>query len=265
MTTLDVVDIAVMVARHSRGSHDDQRPLPRRPLTLTLRAVDQLDGLWKRALARPSAAIGDPHPYASREALLEEMLVSELLLRTWTAHVLTSRCEATPTPSPRRIGYSLTTAVLHHRRRILLTLLHDDLPANLQLKLDRTRRLMERWTDVLLGAWPESTAISLLRFDDERSREFATLWSLQSGDRCGTEPVLLTSLRAAAPDVLIACPERAEAFRQLFSALMACRDWRPARVGGDGAAATSPPRVRRLESLPDAALSRIYGERPRSN
>lgn len=131
--------------------------------------------------------------------LLEEIFASELLTRLWTAvacgyDAARGRAECEP------IARSIWSGHLEARHR-LLTLLADGRVISLPeaLRLNKVRRRIERWTDLLLGYLSRVTPITEFCFEPDRARDFAhELDEPASGAlRSVREQLVLVSLRAS--------------------------------------------------------------------
>jgi len=222
VTTADFVDMTALLAQQARNQGDTRISLDRRGLLLALRAVDALGELWQQAIEEPTEFFTqDDDGDDARTCLFEEMLVAELLLRTWCAYVSLALETDASAPRPTRVASAMLITILQQRRRVLMALLSDITIADTQRRLDRVRRLIERWTDVMLAAFPRNHSTGLLCFDASRTAEFASVWTQfpwSAGSHC--EPVLLASMRAAIPVVTVQCPKRAAAYRELLGAIL---------------------------------------------
>jgi hypothetical protein len=222
VTTADFVDLAAMLALQTRDANG--RPVVLRSLAHSLRAVETLSGLWNLALDGTSFQPTMDGPASpERVAAVEEMLTAEMLLRVWCAYLSGGIEEVPGRYRPARVSAAIASAILHQRRRTLLALLHDQSLKDEQYQLDRTRRRVERWTDVLLAAFPVTPATALLHFDRDRSQDFADVWPAQAwGQTSQAEPLIISSLRASMPVVNVSCEERAAAYSVLLKSILNC-------------------------------------------
>jgi hypothetical protein len=198
--------------------------------------VDALDASWRRVVEQAGGeSLGDcPDRNGTLRIEFEEMLISELLLRAWTAYVYLGQDRpGNGIARPSRVASALTTTILHQRRRMLLAILKFPSLAPFQQRLDRTRRVVERWNDVLLSGFPKCPAASLLRFDDARSADYATMWTSPPADQPGREPIMIAAMRAAIPSLPLVNAGRAESLRDLFRAVLNCVEDDP--LDGSGA------------------------------
>lgn len=254
MTTSDLVDLAALLALSMRDSGPGSQALSQRPLVLSLRAVDLLDGHFREWFETPPATSIGAAGEAERADTLTEMLVAEMLLRVWTVSLSHGIGSGPGYSQGLRIASTMTTAVLHHRRRLLLALLNDPSLNSARIRLDRTRRLMERWTDMLVAAFPTNSVSTLLRFDEERTRDYANLWPAPEWESTHrAEPLIVASMKVAMPIVEITCPKRTAAYGELVQAILEAvgtnafdpqgrwKTWRRGRIDGprDGARPSS--------------------------
>jgi hypothetical protein len=159
---------------------------------------------WGRLLRRlAEAARLSVRPPALQEErvrpVLEEIFASELLTRLWTAvacgyDAARGRAECGP------VARNIWSGHLEARRR-LLALLADGRVITLPeaLRLNKVRRRVERWTDMLLGYLVGVVPVDEFCFEPGRARDFAqdaqdgkgkTLQSVQ-------QQIVLVSLRAS--------------------------------------------------------------------
>lgn len=159
---------------------------------------------WGRLLRRlAEAARVTVRPIALRaervRPVLEEIFVSELLTRLWTAvacgyDAARGRAECEP------VARNIWSGHLEARRR-LLALLADGRVITLPeaLRLNKVRRRVERWTDMLLGHLASTVAIDEFCFEPARARDFAQdAGSAGAGKlRFVQQQLVLVSLRAS--------------------------------------------------------------------
>jgi len=126
--------------------------------------------------------------------LLEEILISEILTRVWTA--ICCGCEQQrqleeATPLVRNVFGSHLEA----RHRSLNSLVSGDhLDADTTAALDRLRRRVEGWNDLLLGYVAESCDVDEFAFSPARTRDFSHD-AEDASDRAQIWSLLMTSLR----------------------------------------------------------------------
>lgn len=159
---------------------------------------------WGRLLRRlAEAARLTVRPPALQEArvrpVLEEIFASELLTRLWTAvacgyDAARGRAECEP------VARNIWSGHLEARRR-LLALLADGRVISLPeaMRLNKVRRRVERWTDMLLGYLAGAVAIDEFCFEPARARDFAQdVDDAQASKlRSVQQQIVLVSLRAS--------------------------------------------------------------------
>jgi hypothetical protein len=160
-----------------------------------------------------------PGSYDPRGPLIEEILVSEIHTRV-LAGLLTARSQHHGEKAA-----CLMAAVLFNNhqaaRRMALgeMLAMADAQNPAVRRLDRIRRLAERWTDILMGPLGCRFPIAPLVFDPERSQEYgqAMLPGLTSPAGSG---LLAAGLRVAFPETLIGVPSHAGFHRDMAAACL---------------------------------------------
>jgi hypothetical protein len=136
--------------------------------------------------------------------VLEEIFVTELLTRLWTATA--SACDAARNNQDLEpVARNILSGHLDARRR-LLSLLADgrviELPQTVQL--NHLRRRVERWTDMLLAHLSGTIEIDEFAFEPDRARDFADDLDHEAAqaDRRFTCQLVLVSVRASFADGL---------------------------------------------------------------
>ncbi|HEX4145645.1 MAG TPA: hypothetical protein VHY91_19220 [Pirellulales bacterium] len=105
--------------------------------------------------------------------LLEEIFLSEMVLRVWTA-ILYAYDRRRGTNDAEPVAQNVLSSHLEVRARALVLLVHSPLlDGEEAVLLNRMRRRMERWTDLLLGHLHGSYNVSELGFDADRVVEFS--------------------------------------------------------------------------------------------
>ena len=133
---------------------------------------------WLRAVKRlADSDASDPERRAASalevRPLLEEIFLSEMVLRVWTA-ILYAYDRRHGTGDAEPIAQNVLLSHLEVRRRALVLLVHSPLlDSEEAVLLNRLRRRMERWTDLLLGHLHGDYDVSELGFDSARVIEFS--------------------------------------------------------------------------------------------
>jgi hypothetical protein len=162
-------------------------------------------GLWRRWRKTIEDTANHADPVAGRLLLAaaKDVLVSEMLTRVWGA-VLTACDLRRGTRHAEPIARSVLAAHGQCRVSVLRLLVHSQvLPIERLAELDRTRRRVERWTDVLVGPLVARFGEELadFAFDQRRAHDFG---SQQSPARfqATSQPAwsfLMAGLRSAFP------------------------------------------------------------------
>ncbi|MCE5303305.1 MAG: hypothetical protein LLF97_09390 [Planctomycetaceae bacterium] len=150
---------------------------------------------WRlRRFTHPTAS-RPSEPWPHMEALFEEVLLSEILTRTWTAVLcLCDRVHGGDNAEP--IARSVLLGHTEARHRVLQILAqapssHLDSAA----RMNRLRRRVECWTDVLLSRFADQHDAHQFAFDPKRAKDFAE--DFRQRDSRQVWRLLLRSLRAA--------------------------------------------------------------------
>ncbi len=146
------------------------------------------DHLWQ-SLLNNADSLGAPRQLL-REALYNEILLSEVATRVWTA-TLSVIDERTGGPGLDPLVRRIYIRTLEARRDVLDDMLHGQHLATSQiLRLDRLRRRCERWSDTLLSQLQPTANILEFAIEPARVREAAaerfvapttTLWPMLTG------------------------------------------------------------------------------------
>ena len=131
--------------------------------------------------------------------VLEEILISEMLTRVWTA-VLSASDRRLGTQEAEPIARSVLIGHLEARHRVLMLLVGGlGIDVEAAVRLNQLRRRAERWTDLLIGYLAGHDDVSEFAFEPERARDFAEDLRLQSQCPGGRQvwPLVVSSLRAA--------------------------------------------------------------------
>jgi hypothetical protein len=186
--------------------------MERSALLRAMTAIDDVEQSWQATLARASRRRDDGELYG----LLEEMLTGDVLLRTWAAFVASSVDSGRRPLHPQSAATLLTRMLLRQRRRLLTTVIDSRLDFESLQQLDVHRRSCERWSDVLLSVFPATSSTRALKFDHERTSDFAELWP--SPATCTTrsaDPVVVTAMKSALAPLPLAESPRRLAWSQL--------------------------------------------------
>ncbi len=126
----------------------------------------------------------------------EEILSSEILTRIWTA----IGCELDRRNTGEEVEPFVRSILSKHLecRRWLLRLAFEKmvLPASYLKQLDKTRRRVERWNDVLLGYLAGCSQVDEFAFDVDRVHDFESSLRSQDSSEEATKALLMVSLRS---------------------------------------------------------------------
>lgn len=131
--------------------------------------------------------------------VLEEILTGEVLTRVWTA-VLCAHDRQRGTDEVEPVARSVMLGHMEARHRVLTLMVRGPgIDAEAAVKLNRLRRRVERWTDVLVGHLMGIHDVSEFAADPDRAKDFAQdlkdRSQLQGGHHVW--PLMHASLRAA--------------------------------------------------------------------
>ena len=127
---------------------------------------------WVRAMKELST-VRTPQAFEALLPVIEEVLASEMLTRTWAAILLahdrlrgTNRCES--------LGRSIFIGHMEVRNRALTIMLRNTgIDVEKTVALNQLRRKTERWTDVLLAFMAHHANVSEIAFDPSRYQDHA--------------------------------------------------------------------------------------------
>ncbi len=137
-------------------------------------------------------------PWHAIEIVIQEVLISEVLTRVWTA-VLIQHDRVIQHNELQSIAHSVFIGHLEVRNRSLRLMIHNR-PDNQAAydRLDELRRRMERWIDLLLSRISDLELAVQFGFDEHRVRDFAADRHLEDLNRRDqVEKLLLASLTSS--------------------------------------------------------------------
>jgi hypothetical protein len=156
---------------------------------------------WQRALRIFAADLqaDDPwhNPWPATEVVIQEILISEILTRVWTA-VLIHRDASTSSNELSGVAHSVFISHMEVSNQALrLLMAQDDNRLAAVQTLNTQRRRWERWTDLLLGCLPEDEIARRFAHNRDRMLDFARDRRHQSpAARHQADQLLLASLTA---------------------------------------------------------------------
>lgn len=196
----DLVELAALVAEHGQaiiaGKFELSGPSLEQYWVASKCRLDR----WLRNLQPRVSDPASPQYQAGQlSAVVEEIFVSEVLTRVWTA-ILAGRAARHGQHDGEMIARSVMLSHMEARNRALKLLIHGArVSPEDAVELNRLRRRSERWSDVLIGKLLPTADVAVFAVDGERAREFALDMHYQAGLISGRQVwgLLMASLRAA--------------------------------------------------------------------
>ena len=182
---------------------------------------------WQAALKIFEDDLADPQPnhdpWHAIEVLLQEILLSDVLTRTWTA-LLVQHDEQTGNQELKSIGYSVYIGHLEARNRALRLILHHRGAGEASFdRIDALCRRMERWSDMLLSRLENLRIAKQFGFDSHRVGDFAADRHLESRQRRQqVENILQASLIAALSRDSSTCTANPDLNREIVAGILEC-------------------------------------------
>lgn len=179
MHVRDLLELATVVASNSAIMLAQGKPLPAASLEAYWSSSKARLDRWGHSLKRFCNRSASAAPrnreisWLVARQVIEEILASEVLTRTWTAFLTASDRhwglqEAEP------IGRSVFVGHLEARHRAMNLLVRDPaIPAEHAVALNRLRHRTERWIDLLIGRMHEAGDCGEFASNRQRSLEFA--------------------------------------------------------------------------------------------
>lgn len=182
---------------------------------------------WQSALKMFEEDVRNPdprhNPWPAIEALVQEILVSELLTRVWTA-LLVQHDEISRNQELKCIGYSVYIGHLEARNRAARLILHDRARGEeVYERLNQMRCRLERWTDMLLSRLDDLNIARQFGFDRHRVSDFAADRHLEHAERRSQmESLLQASLAAALGRDTSRCTANPDLNREIVAGILEC-------------------------------------------
>lgn len=228
MHARDLAELAALVAIHATQFADAPGRLPQGAMDEYWAASKCRLDRWTRVLRQLAACDAASVPatlaWPRVRPVLEEILVSELLTRLWTAASVAydaARSDQDLEPVARNI----LSGHLDARRR-LLQLVADATAIRPEhaAALNQLRRRVERWNDMLLAHLASASPIEEFAFEPQRARDFADDLDRDaaSAEPGFTRQLVLASLRAALDHGLADRTPNADLNRRIGAAILGC-------------------------------------------
>jgi hypothetical protein len=157
-------------------------------------------------------------------SVLEEIIVSEVLARVWTAVVCAhDRQHGAADAEP--VALSVLDGHLDARHRVLTLLVGGPgMDAESAMKLNHLRRRSECWTDLLIGYLAGLHNCCRFAVDQKRAKDFSQDLHYQSQHPGGRQawPLILASLRAAYQQGMAPQSPNADLNGRIASSILSC-------------------------------------------
>ena len=214
MHASQLAQMAAIVARHgpliAEGVDEISTDVLQRYWSASKCRIDRWMGALKAARSHPKSLASQETTRRRGDivALLEEILLSEPLTRVW-AIVARAHDQRHPYDEAEPIARSVLVGQIEARNRLLRLLVSGGaLSAEQSISLNRLRRRVERWTDLLVGYLAKLDSTYEMAFDRERASDFSediccptkqqqAAWSLASASM---QSALGGQLRSVSPN-----------------------------------------------------------------
>lgn len=177
MNLRQTAELAALASLHAEEIISWPEPVPPESLHAFWKSSRVRLRCWFAALRSSQSSGNDdavaPHRLPERVGLARSILVAELLTRVWSA-VLVARDRARSENVAGELVRNVFAGQLEARREVLKMLADEHrLPMPHAATIDRLRRRVERWTDMLLGPLVEKYGVTEFAFDESRACEAA--------------------------------------------------------------------------------------------
>ena len=133
------------------------------------------------------------NPWPALQIVVQEILMSEMLTRIWSAAVLTHDLNH-QSDELHGLAHSIHVAHVEARNRAVRVMLHAQAVDEAAFdQMNSLRRRIERWTDLFLGQLPQVEQSSVFGFDRNRVRDFNMEQNESEGPECQTRQRVLTA------------------------------------------------------------------------
>lgn len=168
------VEFTALVAAQASLVIEGTAPIPDGPLWIYWQYSQAVLRRWRGMI---EIAARQPEPTVSQQVLdiAEQLLLTEMLTRVWGT-VLTACDLQRDQRRSKQIARSVLETHQQCRNSVLRLLVHaDSLPIERMAELDRLRRRIERWTDLLIGPYVArfGEPLDVFAFDPRRARDLA--------------------------------------------------------------------------------------------
>ncbi len=230
MNLRQVVELAAIVSQHSPNLVEASAQLSDAALSRYCDASQAQIRNWLVALNDlPQEIIATPaewrhHVWRRAEATLIDVLAGGLVVRVWGA-VLTACDRSRRTIAAEKVARTVLSSQLQAQQRVLRLLMDGPhLTLERVIGLDRLRRKIERWTDLLVGRLVRQHALADFAFDLERALDFGEeqlhdLWGQRHNQ---IWDLYFVCLRSAFPDRKLPAGISGELRDELLQSILGC-------------------------------------------
>jgi hypothetical protein len=239
LTFRDIAEAAGLLSVHAAHIVESRCDIMPRTLFDYTTASRQRSRQWWKLLRKPSTDDESPGCRQSLLSLAEEVLVAELGARVGAA-VLVANDTHRGRTSAGPFGRHVLLDVLQAKHSVLSTLLDGAQPLGALLRLNRLRRRIEHWSDLLLAQAGLGDSGADFAVERDRWQRFRDETAV--GDTLTSQQLLVISLRQAMPATAV--EERGQLHATLIRLLLSLLP--PDAFGINGALRT--PSARRISS-----------------
>jgi hypothetical protein len=227
MHASQLAEIGSWVAIHSANLIYGEREQPMLSATTYWSASKVRLQRWVTALKMFDQDMRNPDsrhdPWPALEIVVQEILLSELLSRVWSATVLTHDWYH-QTDELHGLVHSVHVSHIEAKNRALRILLAGQATNETAFdRINRVRRRLERWTDLFLGQLPRGDKSIVFSFDRHRVQDFNKEQRHFVGQEFATRQRVLTA--SFATDLMkdrIQFAANPELNREIAAGILAC-------------------------------------------
>jgi hypothetical protein len=226
MHVRELVELGALAAAHGSKFVHHSQMLTQRHMEQYWLASRCRHDRWFQAMKSYERAtpFGKRDQWPTMRAIMQEVLASELLSRTWAA-VGCCYDQFHDSSHFDPIVRSVLVGHMEARNRVLHALVRGKgIPVEEGVKLNRLRRQTERWTDMMLGYLACNFDVDEFAFDPEVAKDFADDLRNENGSLVSSPAweLTLASLRATYQRGLIDPSPHAELNDRIAASVLAC-------------------------------------------
>lgn len=166
----------------------------------------------------------DSHnPWPAIEIVVQEILVSELLTRVWSATMI-AHDHLNESDELSGLAHGIHVGHIEAKNRAIRLILRGrDEAEETFNRMNHLRRRVERWTDLFLSLLPLSEATDMFAFDASRMQDFALEnREYSTADRATKLQILTASLAADLANATQPFPANPDLNRQVAAGVLSC-------------------------------------------